>query len=464
MKQPTHFFNLEAKKNKAGEHRIFFNLSYGEKEFSLSNQTAKYTPLRISTKWSIKKEYWNDKPTYRANKTYVSKFGVDLNNELAKIEKIAYSQLFNFRNTFEREPRIIELKQLVFEKLNRSEKLSIDVAVIDYITKSVETRTNIEITSQKRWSINTGKQYTNLKNHIENYQKTKGIILTFGKLTGEVFMDFFKEINDLNKKETGVYYAHNTIAKENKHFRALLNCANEDGISIGFTYSKKEYFIKRREIKNETYLTNEQLETIINTDTSHSKEFTHAKNYLILSSFSGLRIGDMVRIHEIKPEILIHNTKSYFCFTTRIRKSQENKDELIATIPIIQPVRKFLKENENKFPKFPSQQNIRKDIKKFLIHLKFENMFDVNKYFYTIDNVVVSKERLCDIFTPHDCRSTFISHLKDLGVHDEDIEPITHPKHKYTSIVQVYDKTALVGKAVNLINVLKTKKSPFFKY
>ena len=169
MKQPKHFFNLETKKNKAGEQRIFFNLSYGEKEFTFAKQTAKYTPLRISTKWSIKKEHWNDKPTYRANKTYVSKFGVDLNNELAKIEKTAYTQLSNFRSTHEREPSILELKQLVFEKLNRISKQNHDVLIKDYITKSVETRTNLEITSQKRWSKSTGEQYSNLKNHIENY-------------------------------------------------------------------------------------------------------------------------------------------------------------------------------------------------------------------------------------------------------------------------------------------------------
>lgn len=464
MKQPKHFFNLETKKNKAGEHRIFFNLSYGEKEFTFANQTAKYTPLRISTKWSIKKEYWNDKPTYRANKTYVSKFGVDLNNELAKIEKTAYTQLSNFRSTHEREPSILELKQLVFEKLNRISKQNHDVLIKDYITKSVETRTNLEITSQKRWSKSTGEQYSNLKNHIENYENSKGIILTFGDLTGEVFMDFFKEINELNKKVTGEYYAHNTVAKENKHFRALLNCANEDEIAIGFKYSKKEYFIKRREIKNENFLSIEQLQTIINTDVSHSKEFAHARNYLILSSFTGLRIGDMVHLHEVKPEILTHNSKKYECFTTRIRKSQENKDELITTIPILLPVKEYLKLNEKKFPRFPAQSNIRKDIKKFLIHLKFENIFEVKKYYYTIDSVVTTQEKLCDIFTPHDCRSTFISNLKDLGIHDEDIEPITHPKHKYTSIVQVYDKTALVGKAVTLINALKSKKSQLYKY
>jgi len=464
MKQATHFFNLEAKKNKSGEQLILFNLSYGFKTYNSKSNNFKYEPLRISTKWNINKDYWIDKPTYRANQSFVRKYGKDLNNVLDKIERISYEQLSNFRNINEKDPTIQELKQLVFEKLKRIPKYSNDIIITEYITESVKTRMKSEITSHKRWSEGTGKQYTNLKNHISNYEEITGTVLTFGNLTGEIFMDFFKVINEINKKTTGEFYAHNTISKENKHFRALLNSAIEDEIEVGFNQNKKEYFIKRREIKNETFLTVSQLSTIIKTDVSHSKEFTHARNYLLLSSFTGLRIGDMVFLNEVKPEILTHNSKKYNCFTTRVRKSQENKDELITTIPILAPVKEYLIQNDNKFPKFPSQPNIRKDIKKFLTHLKFENEFEVKKYYYTINNVIIIKEKLCDIFTPHDCRSTFVSNLKDLGIHDEDIEPITHPKHKYISIVQVYDKTALVSKAVNLINALKLKKSPLFKY
>jgi len=352
----------------------------------------------------------------------------------------------------------------VFEKLDRIEKISNDMTIADYIEEQVKIRTTVNITSTKRWSKGTGSQYTNLVNHIKNYEANKNVVLTFSKLTGDVFMDFFKVINEINKKETGELYAHNTISKENKHFRAILTSAVDDEIEIGFNHKKKEYLIRKRNIENEIFLTSNQLLTVINTNVSHSKELTHAKNYLILSSFTGLRISDMVCLHELKPEIQTHNLKKYNCFTTRIRKSQENKEDLITTIPLLKPVKDLIKLNNNEFPKFPSQTNIRKDITKLLKHLKFENIIDVKKYYYTIDNVVITKEKLCDIYTPHDCRSSFISNLKDLGIHDEDIEPITHPKHKYTSIVQVYDKTTMLSKAVNFITTLNQKKSPLFKY
>jgi hypothetical protein len=83
---------------------------------------------------------------------------------------------------------------------------------------------------------------------------------------------------------------------------------------------------------------------------------------------------------------------------------------------------------------------------------------------YLIDAPVINHENLNNVFSPHDCRSTFVTNLKNLGIHDEDIEPITHPKLKNTSIIQTYDKTNLTSKAITLINAVNSKKSELYKY
>lgn len=463
MTNPKHTFSLESKPNENGEHLIFFNMSYGLREYNVKTGKYKYLPLKLSTGFSIKKEDW-DNENYCGNSTQVRKNGLALNNALDKVKNTSTKQLELFENDKNKKPTNNELKKIILEKLGTTKNTSKDISITKYISDAVTRRTTVEITSKQRWSKATGKQYTNLKNHIKNYELSKKTSLTFGKLTGEIFLDFFKVINDLNKVENDAYYAHNTIAKENKHFRAILNAAYKEDIKIGFNHLHENYEIKRREIKNEITLTIEQLTTIINTDISFSKEYTHARNYVILSSFTGLRIGDMVCLNELEPKNLTHNSTKYFCITTKIRKNKENKDELTAIIPILAPIKDLLKQNNNVLPKFPAQANIRKDITKFLKYLKFENLVDVKKYYYKIDNAVVSKEKLCDVFGPHDCRSTFITNLKELGVIDDDIEPITHPKNKSKSIVQTYDKTTLVSKAVNLINVLNTKKSDLYKY
>lgn len=463
MTNPKYTFSLESKPNENGEHLIFFNMSYGLREFNVKTGKYKYLPLKLSTGRTIKKEDW-DNENHCGNTTYVRKKGSALNITLDKIKTTSTQQLQLFENEHNRKPSNSELKDIVLAKLGTKKDTSKDLSITKYISDTVTRRTTAEITSKQRWSQATGKQYTNLSHHIKNYESNKKTLLTFGKLTGEIFLDFFKVINDINKIKNKEYYAHNTIAKENKHFRAILNTAYKDNIKIGFNHSHEDYEIKQREIKNEIVLTIEQLTTIINTDISFSKEFIHARNYILLSSFTGLRIGDMKYLHELQATNLIHNATSYFCITTQIRKNKENKDELTSVIPILDPIKNFLNQNDNTFPKFPAESNIRKDITKFLKYLKFENLVDVKKYYYKIDKAVIVKERLCDVYGPHDCRSTFITNLKQLGISNDLIEPITHPKNNTNSMIDKYDKSSLVNKAVQLVNALSTKNCNLYKY
>ena len=465
MKKPRHFYNLESTPSQSGEHMIFFNLSYGYKEFNPASKTFKYIPLRVSTQWSIQKEFWTGKPLYRATQTYTSKFGKSLNSALERIEKICYSQLEIYRNQHDSNPTVIELKKLVLEKLSRIDKPSNDVLITEFIEKTILRRTTLPNTSTEYWKIKTGEQYTNLNNHIKEFETKSGIVLTFGKITEEIYWNFFKTINDIQKVESGSYYKQSTISKDCKHLRAIFNCANEQDIEIGINYNKRNLKIQPSKKKYETYLTESQLKTVIDTHVTHSKEFQHARNYIIISSFlGGLRIADMKNLHDVTVEKVKHNSKFYDLVTTRIRKSQENTEELISTIPLLKPVRNLLTANNNRFPTFPSEQTLRKDIKKFLKHLKFDDAVTVKHNYYLVDEVEIKKEPQHTLFSPHDCRRTFITNLKQLGIQNDTIEPVTHPKIKYASVLDSYDKSTLVDKAVKMIEQLNHKKSSLFAY
>lgn len=464
MRKIKHFFNLESKMNKSGEQLIFFNLSYGQKKYNVKSNTYRYEPLRISTGYNIKKEFWIDKPTYRANKEYVSKFGRKLNDELANIEKTGHDQLSIFTNTFNREPSVGELKKIMLEKLDRIEKDNIDICISEYIEQLIDKRTKLPDTSSEFWSTKTGNQYKAVSNRVRRYEVEKKINLTFGGITEHLYWDYFKTINDFQKKDSGEYYTQTTINKEFRSLRAIFNCANDDDIIINIAYSKKKLKIPASPSSYETYLSDEQLRTIINFDTSHSKEFQNAKNYIILSSFTGLRISDMVHLHEIKPEIIYYKSKEYNCFTTRIRKSKDNTQELITIIPILKPVKEILESNGNKFPKFTSEPNIRKVISKFLKHLKFEKEVETKtKYFY-VNGFKTESKKQYELFSPHDCRRTFITNLKQLSLQNDTIEPITHPKIDKDSVLGSYDKSTLPDNAIKFIKQLNSKKSSLYKH
>ena len=203
MKEPKHFFNLESKANQSGKHLIYFNLNYGYKEYDSANSSFKYIPLRLSTKWTIKKELWNGKPIYRANTTHIRKHGKDINVQLEKIENLAYLQLSLYRNEHECNPTPSELKRLVFEKLDRIEKIKHSVKITEYITQEIERRTVLPKTMKEHWGKTTVNGYKNLINHIEKYEVYKNTVLTFGEMTEEIYWDYFKTLSEIHKQETG---------------------------------------------------------------------------------------------------------------------------------------------------------------------------------------------------------------------------------------------------------------------
>jgi hypothetical protein len=229
FKEPSHFFNLNTRPTKSGEHLIFFNLNYGYRVIG-NNKRVNYLPMRISTSYKIKKEYWNE-DTYRASSAYVRIKGKDLNDTLDIIQKTAYHQLSIFRNHHNEDPSPSILKKLIEEKLGRKDKISEENNLIDFIQNHLENRHDLK--------IDTKKQYKTLLRNLKQYEKYKNTKLVLGKLTSEWYWDFFNVTNNIYFEKNGLQLTQTTIAKDCKNLRAIFNSAMENDIPIGFNFKKK---------------------------------------------------------------------------------------------------------------------------------------------------------------------------------------------------------------------------------
>lgn len=138
-------------------------------------------------------------------------------------------------------------------------------------------------------------QYNNLKAQLEHYETRTNTPLTFAKLSEYQYWDIFDKINKRNQDNKGDSIKHKTIAKICKHLRAILEDAKNKDIEIGFKWDDNDFKVKT---ENNTALDEKQLLEIYNTDTAHSKEFTNARNFILFSSLTALRIGDMVELHK----------------------------------------------------------------------------------------------------------------------------------------------------------------------
>jgi hypothetical protein len=448
FKEPTHFFNLNTRPTTSGEHLIFFNLNYGYRENGANPDKFKYVPMRISTSYKITKEHWDDS-SYRAKQSYVRSFGKDLNDTLDTIQKTSYDQLTIYRNTHNEDPEPKVLKRLIEEKLDRIKKVSTDVLLVPFIVDYIGKRINIK--------NDTKKQYNNLVRHLKQYEEIKNVRLVLGKLTEHWYWDFFDVVNNKYFEDNEVYLTQTTVAKDCKNLRAVFNEAIENDIPIGFNHRKKGMKIQEKKKSYELFLTPNELQKIIDTDVTHMKSFVQAKNYILISSFTGLRLGDMKFLYEVTPNIETRNGVECLCFYTKIRKNQEVNEDLFVSIPILKPVKDLLDNNGGSFPKIPADQVIRRYIKNLLKFLEFNDEVVITNYYYnqSKDGTVEYKQKH-EVFSPHDCRATFITNLKQLGLHNETIEPITHPKHNAKEILNKYDKSDLVDNAIKFVDALET--------
>tara|TARA_R110000823_G_scaffold313466_1_gene441165 strand:+ start:204 stop:1625 length:1422 start_codon:yes stop_codon:yes gene_type:complete len=473
MKPPKYFFNLESKPNKSGKHLIYFNLNYGYKTYNPITAKPQYKNLRISTEYSIAKKYWiltkktespDGEPIYKANQEYVRRFGKDLNVSLDKTKNLCIDQLNLFRNEHHTNPEPQELKRIVLEKLGRLEKISTDVLITQFIDKVINDRKKLPPTSKKYWSQKTIIQYENLKAHLKNYETNTEKKLTLASINEIQYWDIFDNINKLNQHNEGSSIKHNTIAKICKHLRAIFKVAEDQDLEIGFKWNKRDYKINEVTTENNTGLEQEQLLTIYNTDTSHSKEFTNARNYILFSSLTGLRIGDMVELHACKIETYIVDNNKFKGFKTKIRKSPDNSTELFVIIPLAEPLLETIKQNDNKFPKFPSKPVLGRQIKKFLKFLKFKDNVQYKERYYSEQGYRMENHEQHEVFGPHSCRYTFITNMSKLGIPESIVRNITHPTIQARNILDGYNLSTMQDNAYNLRKYLKKQNSEIYKY
>jgi hypothetical protein len=470
MKQPKHFFNLESTTNQNGESLIYFNLSYGYAEINPLNGAKKYIPLRISTEYSVDKKYWiadKKNKVYKANGKYVSKFGNDLNNTIEQVKTVSYTCLQTFKGEHSRNPSPSELKEFILVKLGRKEIIIKDIMISSYIEQKCKYFEALPLTSTEKRSKLTIKAYRNLANLIGKYESEKKIKLTFENLDETKYWDLFNVLSDIYKRdeEKDFGYTITNISRICKNLLFFLRQAVSDGFILKLNVNdKKGLKIHAKNGANEAYLNETELLKVINFDARHSSEFTTAKNYIIISSLTGLRFEDMKNLNSVEIKTLSPSGKKFKGFHTKIRKVSKQNNEVAICIPILKPVSDLLKKNNGKFPNFPTNQVLNRQIKKLCKHLEFDRILECKHWYHGNSEAVITKTPLHELAEAHVMRKTFYTNLVKHKININVIESITHPKVKNRNMSDVYNKTTQDENAEMFLNSIKKIKSKIYFY
>lgn len=464
-KEPTTYFYLETKPSKkTNRHRIYFEMRYGA---STGEKGAKkYLPIKISTGWAIEKDAW-DTEWQQPKKNYSTVRKSEILSAMDEVKSEAINQLKYMREQNRAnglgaiEPNHKDLKKRIMNRLN-GEQSDDGLLLKDHTAKMIRTRPLVAKGSPTYWSDKTVEQYEDFVNHIANYENKIGKALVLGELDVDTYWHFFTTISEMQKDETGQYYAQDTISKICNRFRAVLKDAFDEGLPIGFNFQKKGLKIKGfKPQEQQVYLKKHHLKAVIEADVTHSKELTHGRNYIILSSFTSLRIGDMTKMKDYVPDIKVKDGYEYHFVRNKIIKSKSvTGGKLEAVEPLLRPVRDLLEENGGEFPTFPSQTNTRRYVKKLLDYVGVHDEVIVEKMYYPESEIVETTHRLCDVFKAHSCRDTFITHIEQLGV--KNAEVFTHPKSKASTAYQGYNRTTKEEAVIMFIDDLNSKGDDLF--
>jgi len=425
-------------------------------------------PIKISTGWAIEKNDW-DTEWQQPKKNYPTVRKSEIHAAMEEVKSEAINQLRYMREQNRAnglgaiEPNHKDLKRRIMNRLSgeRSDDSSL---LRDHTAKLIRTRPLVAKGSSTYWSEDTVEQYLDFANHLSNYERRVGKSMVLGELDVETYWDFFRKISEMHKEETGQYYAQDTVSKVCNRFRAVLRDAFDEGLPIGFNFQKKGLKIKGfKSQEQQVYLKKHHLKAVIDADVNHSKELTHGRNYIILSSFTSLRIGDMAKMKDYAPYIAVKNGNDYHLVRNKIIKSKSvTGGKLEAVEPLLRPVRDLLQENGGEFPTFPSQTNTRRYVKKLLDYVGVHDDVTVEKMYYPDSEVVKTNHRLCDVFKAHSCRDTFITHIEQLRVNNAEV--FTHPKSKASTAYQGYNRTTKEEAAIMFIDDLNSKNDDLFRH
>jgi integrase len=368
--------------------------------FNLRNASANSeTPINLvirynnqklvyPTKLTIHPKNWNvDTQTARKTKHF---FNADnFNTDLENIINNAKYVFLNFKVEHQREPSIIELREILNDN---NESMQVNETLLSFVDKVIEqTKIRTNDRTKKPISKNTIKVFNQCKRLLTEFHKTIRKI-DFVNIDLDFYHDF-KEF--MIKKE----YAPNTISKHIGTLKTILNEATDRGINSNLAFKSKRFSAPKVEVDS-IFFNDTELDEIYNINLSEFPRLDRARDLFLVGCYTGLRFGDW----SIKPESIKGNY-------IEVLTEKTNEIVLVAIHPKVKAIMtKYEGLYSNSLPPSIANQNMNlylKEVCGMIDCLKVDINKTTKKGNLTI-NETIEKHKLV---TTHTARRSFATNL-----------------------------------------------------
>lgn len=408
----THSFYLKDPQNRTGKNPtlILFTCHFNrEKKKFVYSTGEKISPIN-----------WN----FEENRPKLKGSIRDSNSGSIKTQLDRYSNKFNeLEGLFTKINEDFTSKALKeafdteFKKANKKANLFFDA--YDRFTE--------EKIKRKEWKTSTIKRYSNIKNHLKNFQKQKKFALTFNKINNRFYTEFTDYCYRVCNHNT------NTFSRNMGLFKTFMFWALKEK----YTYNNSfvEFKKPERVVTKEIALTLDQVKAIFEF-TPDLKYLERVKDVFVFQCLTGLRFGELKLINE---RTIIGNTL--------IIKEEKNVNKEPREIPLFSITNYILKKYNYNLPLLSNQK-----------HNKYiKDVFEAAEFTFDVEYSRTKNKEQETIIKPfnkristHTARRTFVTIMKKKGIADKTIMNMTG--HKDLKTFNTYYKVDNIAKldAVNL--------------
>lgn len=480
MKPPKFRFYLEPKSKdpnkRADDELIMVSISYGYSK-KQSDGKIRSVPCRIAVEDKIKPSNFGKIETgfkfdphvfqrfSRSNKTIENKMN-RIKDEVWKLESKYVSE--------EYVPSPKELRDDLLIRLKRKDRVDVvSVSILQFLIEDIKRYENgVGRNSYDKIKENTIKTYRTLKTLLEEYELSTGESLTFEILNENKYWEFWDVTDEILrdvrvvdnpnrvKKQTKNEYGYsvNSIRKYQDAFIKTLNRAKEQGFNPALDTSKKGLKVPTADSSKSIYITIPELRAIIKADVSYDKSLQTAKDYIIISSLTGMRYQSMVDTSTQRVESC-HDSGYNFKYIL----SWQAKTETEVYMPLLKPVREILESYNGVFPKWPANGTINKKLKQLFETIGIDTPSAEKITTYKYGEITTIKPKY-ELISAHDGRKSFISNLEELKASRDVVDQMTHPDKKpKNSMRKIYDKRDLNSKAKDFVDEINKIDSEIYK-
>ena len=291
--------------------------------------------LASKTKLEVGNTYWKKKHSTKSKDISIINKQTQINNELNKITQFILKEFDKSSVPDQLNNRWLKNQIDNYYRPKKGPK-NIPKDIIRFIDYYIEIRRNeVKPASLKKFNV--------IKHKLQRLEvaSSKTIYIS------EINEDFKQEFFNYCKEES---YSQNTIQRELNIIKAFCKFARSKGLEVD---SELDSLKLQKEKIDNIYLSLDEIELIESTDIE-KPHLSNARDWLIISCFTGQRISDFMRF--TKEMIRIEKGKSLIEF-------EQQKTGKLMTIPLHPKVKSVLDEKKGEFPNRISDQRYNDYIK-----------------------------------------------------------------------------------------------------